>query len=390
MVEKDNRAARKRARMLRMGVLLAVLATSTGIGLVHQTVQGVAPAGVDALCPFGAIESAYSLLTSNTFVPKVAASSVVLLAAVLLIALVFRRSFCGMICPLGTLQELFGRLGAKLFGRRREVPASVDRPLRYLKYVVLAVFTVWTWAAGELVMRAYDPWATYHHLTSAELLTTFPVGLAVLGVSLGGSLAYDRFFCKYLCPMGAFLSLISRFSVYKVRREAVACIDCGACDKACPANVTVSKAGTVEDPECINCNECVNSCPAKGALEVRPARTGRRLETGVAVGAVAAAFLLVVGVTTATGTFSWTTKSLTAQAAEATAAGAAFDPGTINGRSSIREVSSASGVAEADILARFGVPAAEAMKPMKEIKDTYGFSPEDVKAFVEERLGRAK
>jgi hypothetical protein len=67
--------------------------------------------------------------------------------------------------------------------------------------------------------------------------------------------------------------------------------------------------------------------------------------------------------------------------------GAPFDPATINGRASIREVAQASHVPESEILARFKVPAADAGKAMKEIKDTYGFSPEDVKTFVQERMG---
>jgi NAD-dependent dihydropyrimidine dehydrogenase PreA subunit len=377
---KTDKAVRRRSRAIRFAVLLDVLAVSTGIGLVHQRIEGVAPAGVDALCPFGGLEAAFGLLTAGTFLPKLAASALVLLAATVLVALLFRRSFCGQICPLGTIQELFGRLGRKLFKRRRTLPAALDRPARYLKYVVLAVFTVWTWAAAELVMRPFDPWATYHHLTSAELFATFPIGLAVLGVTVAGSLVYDRFFCKYLCPMGAFLGIISKLGAFRVHREADVCIDCGACDKACPMNVNVSHADDVKSAECIQCAECVNACPVQGALEVRgPGR--RTLAPAMLTASVLGVMLLVVGVTTFTGTFAWTTKSIVA---ETTKTGT-FDAGNINGRTSLKEVSEASGVPLADLLAKFKVPEAEAAKPMKEIKDTYGFSPEDVRAYVEEQ-----
>jgi NAD-dependent dihydropyrimidine dehydrogenase PreA subunit len=377
---KTDKAAQRAARWVRWGILVAVLAASTAIGIVHQRVNGVAPAGVDALCPFGGIEAAYSLLTAGSFLPKLVASSLVLLVATVLVAIVFRRSFCGQFCPLGTLQELFGRLGRKLFKRRPVMPAALDKPARWLKYVVLAVFTVWTWAAADLVMRPYDPWATYHHLTSPELFATFPIGLGVLALSVAGSVVYERFFCKYLCPMGAFLAIVSRIGLVKVHRDADACIDCGKCDKACPMNIKVATADTVTDLECIGCAECVNACPAAGALEMRAGKSRRVGPVMLSVG-VLAVMAIVVGATTLTGTFSWTTKSLASE----TQKSSGFDAGNINGRSSLKEIADASGIPLAELLARFKVPEADAGKAMRDIKDTYGFSPEDVKAFVEER-----
>ena len=120
-------------------------------------------------------------------------------------------------------------------------------------------------------MRPYDPWVAWAHLTSAELLTEFGIGLTVLIVSLVGSLVYERFFCKYLCPTGALLGLLAKVSFFRIKRDAGTCIDCGLCDRACPMNVEVATAAVVTSSECISCNECVNVCPVAGALEVVPA-----------------------------------------------------------------------------------------------------------------------
>jgi polyferredoxin len=114
-------------------------------------------AAVVFLCPFGGLETLYSLLIGDGFLKHTAASSVILLAGMLVMAFVYRRSFCGTICPLGALQGLIGALGGKLFRRRFAVPRSVDRAARYLKYAILAWFAIWTWQASELVLRPYDP-----------------------------------------------------------------------------------------------------------------------------------------------------------------------------------------------------------------------------------------
>ncbi|WP_455383563.1 4Fe-4S binding protein, partial [Salinispira pacifica] len=206
-VTKSDRKAQRKFRALRLAVLILMLALSTALGILHQASPSMRPVGVDALDPFGGIESAISLATTGELVEKIAWTSFVLLGATILAAVLFRRVFCGKICAFGTLQELFGKLGRKIFRRRFAVPARIDRPARYLKYLVLLFVVAGTVVTGELFIRPYDPWAAYHHVFSAELLTGFVVGLIILVVSVVGSLFYDRFFCKYLCPMGAFLGL---------------------------------------------------------------------------------------------------------------------------------------------------------------------------------------
>ncbi len=238
-----DQASRKRSRWARWIVLGVVLVGMTAIVYSHQKARGGGRwAGVDFLCPFGGLETLYSLLAGDGFLRHTAASSVILLVGMLVMAVAYRRSFCGNLCPLGTLQGLFGAAGRRLLRRRLTVPRAVDRVARYLKYAVLVFFALWTWQAAELVLRPYDPWVAWAHLTSADLLTTYGIGFAVLVVSLAGSLVYERFFCKYLCPVGALLGLLSRVSFLNIRRDADACIDCGRCDKACMMNIEVATA----------------------------------------------------------------------------------------------------------------------------------------------------
>ena len=390
--ERSDRVKQGRNRVIRFAVLIAGLVIITAIGLLHQE-GGLKIVGVDALCPFGGIETLWTLISSGVFVKQIAASSLILLGVVLVIAVMFRRSFCGSICPLGALQELFGKVGKAIWRRKRpQVPAAIDRPARYLKYVVLVVAAVWSWQAAELVIRPYDPWVAWMHLSSAEVLTSFSVGLAVLVVSIVGSIVYERFFCKYLCPMGGFLGAISRFSLFKVRRNEPTCIDCGLCDKACPVNIKVSRVAVVESPECINCNECVNACPVKDTLQVstKATRSGKRtvLTPLQVLGSVIAIIAMLIAAATAVGSFAWTLPSL---AESATTNGGAVNVDDIRGSMSFEEVAAATGIPGSAFRDRFKVTEADMAVPMKDISETYGFDVHtDVREFVTEQLATAK
>jgi len=399
-VEKAPTGPRATARIVRWAVLAAVLVLVTVLGYLHQTMGVGKPVGVDALCPFGGLETLFSLIAGTGLIKRVAVSSVALLVAAVVTALVFRRAFCGRICPLGYLQELFGGIGRRLFKRRPEVPAFLDRPARYLKYVVLAAILVLTWNAGQLVIRPYDPWVAYNHLTSAELLTENTIGLAVLAVALAGSLVYDRFYCKYACPMGAFLGLISRLSVFKVRRNAETCIDCKACDKACPVNVKVSEVQTVTSPECIDCGECVAACPVADTLAVS-APKGKGLSPVTAAVLAVGTFAVLVAGATMTDNFHWTMASLREQIGQGAGGqgqgqgagegegtggsleGVPFDTSLIRGSTVLSEVVDASGIPASVFTQVYGVPESEMDRALKDLKTEYGCSPGEVRAFIE-------
>lgn len=397
-----DKAVRQRSRRIRWAVLLGLLATSTVLGLLHQNPGwlGFRTPPVDALCPFGGIESLWRTLAEGGYLKRIAASSFILLGGTLAVAALFGRAFCGQFCPLGTLQEVFGRLGIRLAGRRAEVPAVLDRPARYLKYGVLAFFTVWTWRAAELVMRPYDPWAAYHHLTSPELLTEFGIGAALLGVAVVGSLGFDRFFCKYICPMGAFLALLNKLSFYKVRRNASTCTNCRACDTACPVNIDVSTAKDVTSAECLACGECVNACPVAGTLEFSTrSRTSVLSATGVTL-ATLGIMAAIVLVTTASGAFGWTwggkgqntgcedSRTSGGATGAATSPATGSDTAAIKGSMTLADVSELTGIPADTILSDLGIEAAALDVPVRDLGRTYeGLTPKAVRDYVTWRLG---
>ncbi len=259
----------KLIRILRWGLLALFTVLITIASYLHITLGGGKSPSIHALCPYGGLESLYQLFTAGTFISKIFSGTLILFGITLMVALLFRRSFCGVICPFGAIQEFFALLGKKVFGRRFELPLWLDRPLRYLKYGVLVVTVFYAWQTAGLWMAPYDPWAAYAHLPEGleSVWSESAVGLILLGITVLGSLLYDRFFCKYLCPMGAIYAIIGKLSPFKVVRNDNLCIDCGTCNRVCPMNIDVQHSMVVDSAECINCSLCVLDCPKAGALE---------------------------------------------------------------------------------------------------------------------------
>lgn len=229
---------------------------------------GVSPS-IHALCPFGGLESLYQIFTTGSLISKIFAGTLILFGITVLLAVLFRRSFCGLLCPFGAIQEFFGKIGQKVFKKRLIMPSKIDKPLRYLKYLVLLITVFYAWKTAGLWMSPYDPWSAYGHLSEGleSVWKESAVGLILLVITLIGSLLYDRFFCKYLCPMGALYGIIGKVSPFKVVRNENTCIDCEKCNRSCPMNIDIQHAKEVKSAECINCQICVLECPKPGALE---------------------------------------------------------------------------------------------------------------------------
>jgi len=224
-------------------------------------------ASLHALCPFGGVVSIYQVVTAGTFVKKVHESAFVLMGLGLLVALFFGPVFCGWICPLGSVQEWVGKLGKRINKKRynRYVPKKLDTYLRYLRYLVLGWVIYMTAATGTLIFAEYDPYYTLFNLWTEEVALS---GIIILALVLLLSLVVERPFCKYACPYGALLGIFNLFRIFPIKRVAPTCIDCKACDRVCPMNITVSTASKVKDHQCITCMKCTSdqSCPVQNTV----------------------------------------------------------------------------------------------------------------------------
>ena len=294
-----------------LGVALAGM---TILAALHQRMQGVP--SIDALDPFGGLETLLKFLAGGDYIKKIEPGNIVMLGGIAVLGVVLSRFFCGWFCAFGALQGVFGWLGKKLFRRRFVVPKRLDAVLRWLKYPILAAVVYFTWRTGELVIRPYDPLAAYGHLPAGltAVWAEFAVGLGMLVAILVLSTLYERAFCKYVCPLGAVNAILGRIPIFRIKRTVPTCISCSKCDKACPMNVDVSGPEAVGSAECISCMECVTVCPTKKSSLV-PTLGGKPVKLRVVVAFGFGIFIAAAAIGQATGMLRFSARSLAERAA---------------------------------------------------------------------------
>jgi polyferredoxin len=233
-----------------------------------QSLRVDRPAGVEGWLPIASLMNLKVLLLTG-HLPKVHPAGTLLLIAFLTTSLVFRKSFCGWLCPVGTISEYLWRFGRELFRRNFRLPRVLDIPLRAIKYILLGLFIYVIASMSVPAIRGFLE-SPYGMVDDVKMLNLFRglgiTGGATLAVLALGSILVQNFWCRYLCPYGALMGLVSLMSPLRIRRDAKLCIDCAKCAKACPSALAVDRLVTIRSAECIGCLQCVASCPADGAL----------------------------------------------------------------------------------------------------------------------------
>jgi polyferredoxin len=261
------------------------------------------PAGVDGWLPISGLMNLKAWIAAGR-IPSVHPAAMFLLVAFLAMALLLRKAFCSWLCPVGTISESLWRAGRKLFRRNFAPPRWLDVPLRVLKYLLLGFFVSAVAMMSAASIREFMR-TPFGLVADVKMLNFFrfigETGLIVIGVLVAGSLLVRNFWCRYLCPYGGLLGLVSLLSPVAIRRNQESCIDCGKCAKACPSALPVDRLLAVHSAECTGCMECVAVCPAEGALNMSIARlpgmkrTPRRLPAWAVAAGIAAIFLGIVG-----------------------------------------------------------------------------------------------
>jgi len=261
------------------------------------------PSGVDGFLPISSFMSFYLFITTGE-IHYAHPAGLFIFLAIILVSFVFGKAFCSWLCPVGFISELVGDFGEKLlkkiFKRRIHLPRWIDYPLRSLKYLLLGFllysvfFLMSTVAIQAFLDSPYNIVADFKmYYFFADISQTTLIILAGLFIL---SIFIRNFWCRFLCPYGALLGIVSFLSPNKIKRNAVSCIDCGLCAKACPSYIKVDKVKTVISDECNTCLSCVDACPVEDTLDLKSVLTNNKKvnKKYVAIGVVSI-FMLVTG-----------------------------------------------------------------------------------------------
>ena len=202
-------------------------------------------------------------------------SFTIFLVILLVITVLIGRYFCGYVCSFGFMGDAIyslGNVAAKKLGiKRKPLPEKLEFALRGLKYVVLVVICALVLDGFYTTINNNSPWTVFGKLANLSVSGVTVVGAVLLGLIVVGALLKERFFCEFLCPLGALFSIMPTLPMGRMRRQRPKCRkNCAACKQHCPVNI--EPKGKILAGECIMCGECAEVCPQKNVtcgLELR-------------------------------------------------------------------------------------------------------------------------
>ena len=240
------------------------------------------PASVEALLPISALMALRRFVATGQW-DDLHPAGLTILVAVIVSAFFARKAFCSWVCPVGTLSRALEWAGGRLGWMRRRKPSQKKSAFALVghapKYVVLGFFLFMMFVVMDVRTVSEFLGSDYNHVADARLLAFFaaPSGTAivVIGAFFVGSLFVRHLWCRFVCPYGAFLGLVSWFSPQRIVRDEATCTSCKRCTQVCPSAIRVHTELRVLTPECTGCMDCVTVCPVEDCLTVgRPRRQG--------------------------------------------------------------------------------------------------------------------
>ncbi len=238
------------------------------------------------------------LMISQSIASRTWTAGILICLITILLTLTFGRVWCGWICPVGTVLDIFP-------GKKEDNKSHSSENLRTIKYLLLAAIllsavfgnlsllildpiTLWirtltgsiwpalntTFTAGEVFFSQIswmdEPLQWLDQIARPVIFPLEEVGtrfvwlpITIFSIILLANLVARRFWCRYLCPLGGLLGWISRYAIIK-RQVSSDCTQCGFCSKNCPTGTIDPKNGFISDPaECIVCMNCLSDCPGQ-------------------------------------------------------------------------------------------------------------------------------
>lgn len=235
----------------------------------------------------GALHAWFGWMAKLQLVPAMLASSIVILIAILLITILFGRIYCSILCPLGVYQDGIARMVEK----RKKNSYHFKKSVKY-RYFIALVFFIWIAFGNTSIANFIEPYsifgrfasnlfspiyrlinnvfayfaerwdsyAFYHVDVYIKSLPIFIISIAYFLIITILALVNGRWYCNNICPVGALLGCLSKFSVFKPHFDEGKCISCGLCEKNCRCSAIDAKNHVIDYSKCVMCFNCMSNC----------------------------------------------------------------------------------------------------------------------------------
>ncbi|HEY6913924.1 MAG TPA: 4Fe-4S binding protein, partial [Paludibacter sp.] len=244
----------------------------------------------------GKLPIALHALLHLQWVPALLSLNFVIIGTLLALSLLFGRVYCSSICPLGIFQDIIAWKSGLFRKKKKKKRFDYVKPQNILRYSILAVTVIVFVFGSSFLVVLLDPYSTFGRIIS-QLIRPLVIwannGFAALLNGMGNytlykveqiafvplafivsivffykvaemSVRHGRLYCNVICPVGTFLGLLSKVSVFHISFEKSNCTHCGACEKQCKSECIDSKTMTVDDSRCVTCFNCLSACKKNG------------------------------------------------------------------------------------------------------------------------------
>ncbi len=237
------------------------------------------------------------------FLPALFSLNLGVLVLLLALTLVFGRVYCSVICPLGVLQDMFGRLGR--LGRKHRNRYSYSPAISWLRYTMIGIFALAAILGIGSVVALLAPYSSYGRIVSnlfapvydwinnifayfaerAESYTfyrkevwirnipTFVIAAVTFVAVAVLAWRNGRTYCNTVCPVGTFLGFLAKYSWFKPVIDTSKCVDCGLCGRRCKAACINSKAHEIDYSRCVACFDCLENCSQHAIKYIHPRKS---------------------------------------------------------------------------------------------------------------------
>lgn len=213
---------------------------------------------------FAGIKEVVSLMGKGQ--PLKMSDFLIKLIVLCLLTIIFGRIFCGFMCSFGAIGDWFYMLSEfiqkKTGVKFPKIPEKAQINMQKFKYIVLLFIVLLCFSGNGEYVTKYSPWTVFSLITQRNFkIATYIVGSVLLIFIIIGMMLKERFFCQFICPLGAVFSLLPKNFLFSVKKKEEKCFNgCKACTNKCPVYLKYDEAG-MREGECISCGRCFMVCP---------------------------------------------------------------------------------------------------------------------------------